>query len=164
MLMNFFDLEYKLNNGFDLYKEIIVINHIKEFILKCGICSIQLYDKIIKNAMSIKGNYSFENYLLYFDPIYKASEEYQSYKYKYLLYLSKNKYSDIMTQLEFDMFLNLVKGKSIYDKETYSDLIKRFKIIYKKQYPKENEKEYYFDHVYTILEFIIDLNYENLAD
>ena len=164
MLMNFFDLEYKLNNGLDLYKETIVINHIKEFILKCGICSSQLYEKIIKNAMNIKGDYSFENYLIYFNPIYKASEEYQSYKYKYLLHLCKNKYSDIMTQLEFDMFLNLVKGKTIYDKETYSDLIKRFKIIYKKQYPKENEKEYYFEHVYTILEFIIDLNYENLAD
>ena len=164
MLMNYFDLEYKLNNGLDLYRETIVINHIKGFILKCGICSYQLYDKIIKNALSIKGDYSFENFLLYFSPIFKANEEYQSYKYKYLLHLIKNNYRDIMTQLEFDMFLNLVKGKSIYDRETYSDLIKRFKIIYKKQYPKENEKEYIFNHVYTILEFIIDLNYENLAD
>ena len=164
MLMNYFDLENKLNNGLDLYKETIVINHIKEVILKCGICSTQLYEKIIKNAMSLKENYSFENYLKYFNPIYKASEEFQSYKYKYLLFLSKNKYKKIMTQLEFDMFLNLVKGKKIYDKETYSDLIKRFKIIYKKQYPKENQKQYYYGHVYAILEFIIDLNYENLAD
>ena len=164
MLMNYFDLEYKLNNGLDLYKETIVINHIKKIILECGICTSQLYEKVIKNAMSIKGDYSFENYLMYFSPIFKASEEFQSYKYKYLLYLCKNKYSYIMTQLEFDMFLNLVKGKKIYDKETYSDLIKRFNIIYKKQYPKGNEKEYYFQHVYTILEFIIDLNYENWAD
>ena len=164
MLMNYFDLEYKINNGLDLYKETIIVNYVKKIILESGICSYQLYEKIIKNVLIQKDNYSFENYLTYFTPVFKASEEFQSFKYKYLLYLSKNKYSEIMTQLEFDMFLNLVKGKKIYDKETYSDLIKRFKVIYKKQYPKENQKYYYYSHVNAIIEFIIDLNYENLSD
>jgi hypothetical protein len=164
MLMNYFDLEYKINNGLDLYKETIIVNYVKKIILESGICSNQIYEKIIKNVLIQKDNYSFETYLTYFSPVFKASEEYQSFKYKYLLYLSKNKYSEIMTQLEFDMFLNLVKGKIIYDKETYSDLIKRFKVIYKKQYPSENQKYYYYSHVNAIIEFIIDLNYENLSD
>lgn len=163
MLMNYFDLENKLNNELNLYKEAIVVNHIKSIILQSGICSSQLYEKIIKNARNLKGNYSFENYLKYFNPIFQATEEFQSYKYKYLLYLSRNKYNEIMTQLEFDIFLNLVKGKIIYDKETYSDLLKRFKVIYKKQYPNDN-KIYYYIHVNAVLELIIDLNYENLAD
>ena len=164
MLMNYFDLEDKVNNGLDLHKETIIINHVKKIILESGICSIQIYEKIIKNVVNQKEDYSFEKYLKYFCPIFEESEEYQSYKYKFLLYLCRNKYSDIMTQLEFDMYLNLVKGKKIYDKETYSDLIKRFKVIYKKQYPKENQKQYFFSHVNTIIEFIIDLNYENLSD
>ena len=165
MLMNYFDLENKINNNIDSYKETIIINFIKSILLQSGICTLQIYEKIIKNVLNKKGNYSFENYLKYFNPIFKASEEFQSYKYKYLLYLSRNKYSEIMTQLEFDMFLNLVKGKKIYDKETYSDLLKRFKVIYKKQYPKDNNnKQYYFSHVNAVIEFIIDLNYENLTE
>ena len=164
MLMNYFDLENKLNFvGLDLHKETIVINHIKSIILQSGICSSQLYDKIIKNVRNLKDNYSFENYLKYFNPVFQAAEEFQSYKYKYLLYLSRNKYNEIMTQLEFEIFLNLVKGKIIYDKETYSDLIKRFKVIYKKQYPNDH-KSYYYKHVNAVIELIIDLNYENLAD
>ena len=164
MLMSYFELEYKINNGLDLYKGTIIINHIKKIILECGICSFPLYDKIIKNVINLKDNNNFENYIKYFNPIFKGDKEFQSYKYKYLLYLCKNKCSEIMTQLEFDMFLNLANGKSIYDKETYSDLIKRFKVLYKKQYPKENQKEYNYNHVNTIIEFIIDLNYENLSD
>ena len=139
MLMNYFDLENKLNNALDLDKEAIVINHIKNIILQSGICSSQIYEKIIKNVKNLKDNYNFENYLKYFNPVFKAAEEFQSYKYKYLLYLSRNKYNKIMSQLEFDIFLNLVKGKIIYDKETYSDLIKRFKVIYKKQYPNDHK-------------------------
>ena len=163
MLMNYFDLENKLNNALDLDKEAIVVNHIKNIILQSGICSSQIYEKIIKNVKNLKDNYNFENYLKYFNPVFKAAEEFQSYKYKYLLYLSRNKYNKIMSQLEFDIFLNLVKGKIIYDKETYSDLIKRFKVIYKKQYPNDH-KIYYYMHVNAVIELIIDLNYENLAD
>ena len=163
MLMNYFDLENKLNYVLDLHKETIAINHIKSIILQSGICSSQLYEKIIKNIISLKDNYSFENYLKYFNPVFQAAEEFQSYKYKYLLYLSRNKYNEIMTQLEYDIFLNLVKGKVIYDKETYSDLIKRFKVIYKKQYPNDH-KIFYYKHVNAVIELIIDLNYENLAD
>ena len=70
-----------------------------------------------------------------------------------------------MTQLEFDMYLNLIKGKKIYDKEAYSDLMKRFKVIYKKKYSNENIRQnYIFTHVYTVIEYIIDLNYDNLSD
>jgi hypothetical protein len=164
MLMNYFELESKINIGLDYHKETIIINHVKKVILDSGICSVPIYDKVIKNVISLKEDYSFENFLKYFNPIFKAEKEFQSYKYKYLLYLCKNKYSEIMTQLEFDMFLNLANGKKIYDKETYSDLIKRFKVLYKKQYPKENQKKYYYNHVNAIIEFIIDLNYENLED
>ena len=165
MLMNYFDLEQKINTGLDLYKDIIIINHIKKTILQSGICSFPLYDKIIKNVSNQKEALSFENFLFFFDPIFKADEEFQSYKYKYLLNLSKNEYSELMTQLEFDMYLNLIKGKKIYDKEAYSDLMKRFKVIYKKKYSNENIRQnYIFTHVYTVIEYIIDLNYDNLSD
>ena len=164
MLMNYFDLEYKINTGLDLYKDTIILNYVKNTILESGLCSIQIYEKIIKNVVSQKEEFSFEKYLEFFSPIFKAGEEYQSYKYKYLLYLCRNKYSEMMTPLEFDMFLNIVKCQKIYDKETYSDLIKRFKVIYRKQYPNENHKQFYFNHVNTIIEFLIDLNYENLTD
>ena len=165
MLMNYFDLEEKINTGLDLYKDIIIINHVKKMILQSGICSFPLYDKIIKNVSNQKEALSFENFLFFFDPIFKADEEFQSYKYKYLLNLSKNKYSELMTQLEFDMYLNLIKGKKIFDKEAYSDLMKRFKVIYKKKYSNENIRQYYiFTHVYTVIEYIIDLNYDNLSD
>ena len=165
MLMNYFDLEQKINTGLDLYKDIIIINHIKKTILQSGICSFPLYDKIIKNVSNQKEALSFENFLFFFDPIFKADEEFQSYKYKYLLNLSKNEYSELMTQLEFDMYLNLIKGKKIYDNEAYSDLMKRFKVIYKKKYSNENIRQnYIFTHVYTVIEYIIDLNYDNLSD
>lgn len=164
MLMDFFDLEHKINLLI-LHEDIIIVNHVKKCILESGICALPLYEKIVKNISTIKDKLTFEKYLDFFTPIFKASEEYQSYKYKFLLDLSRNKYSEKMTHLEFDMFLNLVKGKKIYDKETYSDLLKRFKVIYKKQYPKHNQKKYYlYRHVITVLEFIIDLNYKNLDD
>ena len=87
MLMNYFDLENKLNNVLDLDKKAIVINYIKNIILQSGICSSQIYEKIIKNVKNLKDNYNFENYLKYFNPVFKAAEEFQSYKYKYLLYI-----------------------------------------------------------------------------
>ncbi len=164
MLMDFFELEHRINILI-LHEDIIIINHVKKCILQSGICALPLYEKIVKNISTLKDKITFEKYLEFFSPIFKASEEYQSFKYKFLLNLSRNKYSEKMTHLEFDMFLNLVKGKKIYDKETYSDLLKRFKVIYKKQYPKHNQKKYYlYRHVVTVIEFIIDLNYENLND
>ena len=43
--------------------------------------------------------------------------------------------------------------------------MKRFKVIYKKKYSNENIRQYYiFTHVYTVIEYIIDLNYDNLSD
>ena len=165
ILMNYFELEEKINTGLDLYKDTIIITHVKKFLLQSGICTFSLYDKIIKNILNQKEDFCFENYLLFFSPIFKVGDELQSYKFKFLLNLCKNKYSEIMTQLEFDMFLNLIKGKKMCKKEIYSDLMKRFKIIYNKKYPNENQKQYYiFTHVLTILEFIIDLNCDNLSD
>lgn len=161
MLMNYFDLESQIVDESELIQEKIILTYVKKKILSYGICSSKIYDAVVKNVISKNGVVNFENFLDYFNPVFKASEDYQSYKYKYLLGLSRNEFSNKIKKENFGMFLNLVKGQMIYDIETYSDLVKRLKYIFREKYPKENSKELNFCHFYTIVEFLVDLNYGN---
>ena len=90
MLLTFFDLENEFSKFNLVEKEKIVLYFIKKMILSCGICTSKLYELLIRAIASKKGNFTFENYIECFTPIFEASEKYQTLKYKLLLFLVIN--------------------------------------------------------------------------
>ena len=90
MLLNYFNLLLEFKKYNFLGKETIALNYIKKKILSSGICNSKLYEHIIRSIISKKGNFDLENFLECFTPIFEASEKYQTLKYRFLLFLSKD--------------------------------------------------------------------------
>ena len=157
MLMHYFDLESKINSSVIVKKNIILTNYVKNLILQSGICSSNLYEKITKNVLNQKHAISFDNFLEYFEPIFKITDDNILYKYKFILNLCRNGKTQTFSNLEYDMFLNLIKAKSIFNKDIYTKIITLFKSLCKSHYPKEDsKKEFDYIHINLIIEFIIE--------
>ena len=159
MLMTYYDLEGKFEQYMCLKEHEIASNFIKKILLFAGISCKKLYDEITYNVSNKKGKFTFQQYLDCFTPIFEASEKYQCCKYKFLLYLVKNHFNDTISKYNFKMFLNLIKGKSIYESETCDDIIEKLLPIVKKKYPKDNFNELNYLHVSIILEYLVDFEY-----
>ena len=155
--MHYFDLESKINSSVIVKKNIILTNYVKNLILQSGICSSNLYEKITKNVLNQKHVISFDNFLEYFEPIFKITDDNILYKYKFILNLCRNGKTQTFSNLEYDMFLNLIKSKSIFSKDIYTKIITLFKSLCKSHYPKEDsKKEFDYIHINLIIEFIIE--------
>ena len=159
MLMNYYDLQGKFEQYMCLQENEIANNFIKKILLFCGISCTKLYDQITYNVSNKKGKFTFQQYLDCFSPIFDASEKYQCCKYKFLLYLVKDHFNDTISKYNFKMFLNLIKGKSIYESETCDDIIEKLLPIIKKKYPKDNFEHLNYLHVSIILEYLVDFEY-----
>ena len=156
MLLSFFDLEGEFCLYAIINKETIALNFIKKVILSCGICNMKIYENIIKSILSKKGNFNFENFLDCFSPIFDASDKFKGMKYKFLLYLIKNNFSETITFENYKVFCNMIKGKWIYDDETYENLSENMFTKFKEKYPKENMVDLNFFYVTTIVEYFVD--------
>ena len=159
MLLCFFDMEAEFGLYAMMNRETIALNFIKKIILSCGICNSKIYEHITKIILSKKGNFNLENFLDCFSPIFEASDKFRGMKYKFLLYLIKNHFSKTITFENYKVFCNLIKGKWIYDSEICENLSENMLGMFNEKYPKENMNELNFFYVNTIVELIVDKEY-----
>ena len=159
MLLNYFNLLLEFKKYDFLGKETIALNYIKKKILSSGICNSKLYEHIIRAIISKKGNFDLENFLECFTPIFEASEKYQSLKYKFLLFLSKDQKSKTFSMDNYRTFCNLIKGKLIYEEDTYKKLSKNMIENFKEKYPKEYTDNFKYFQIATIVEFLVEKEY-----
>ncbi len=159
MLLSFFDLENEINKYYPLDTEQIALNFIKKIILSFGLCNSKIYDHVIRTILSKKGNFNFENYLDCFAPIFDASDRYQSIKYKFLLYLVKNHFSNTISFQNYQLFCELIKGKWIYEIDICDDLTNKLLKNLKIKYPRDDFINLNPLHVITIVEFLVDMEY-----
>lgn len=159
MLLSYFDLENEINIYYPLETEQIVINFIKKIVLFCGISSLKIYDHIIKNILSKKGSFNLENYLDCFAPIFEASDKYQAFKYKFLLYLIKNHFSNTISLQNYKVFCELIRGKWIYCSDTCDDLNNKLIPTFREKYPKDDFINLNYLHLNTIVEYLVDMEY-----
>ena len=116
------------------YEKKMFINIMKEFILKSGISSKKLYDKIIHNLFPNKNEgYSFENFVKSISTILKLKNDYSALKYKLIMSVFLYGEEEI-TADHIKIFLQIIKGKLIYDAEIWDklnhSLIKKYDRIY----------------------------------
>ena len=113
------------------------LNIMKSFILKVGISSKKIYEKIIQNLINNNGNCdnicNFENFVKSFYSVLKLKEENSVLKYKFIISLFRFGEEDINVK-HINIFLQLIRGKMMYDADIYDEfhnnLIKRYDRIY----------------------------------
>ena len=159
MLLKFLDLCLEFNKYDFLGKEGIALNIIKKIILASGICVNKIYEHIIRAIISRKGNFDFENFLECFLPIFEASEKYQTLKYRFLLFLAKDQKRKTFSMDNYRAFCNLIKGKLIFEEDTYNKLSNNMLENFKQKYPKEYTDNFKYFQIATIVEFLVDKEY-----
>lgn len=116
------------------FEDKMFLNLMKNFILKIGISSKKLYDKIIQNLVIKKESIcKFENFVKCFIPILKLKDENAILKYKFIISLFRLGEEDINVK-HINIFFKLIRGKIMYDADLYDqlscNLIKRYDRIY----------------------------------
>lgn len=115
------------------------LNIMKSFILKIGISSKKLYEKIIQNLINNNSNNkdkicNFENFVKSFSYILKPKEDNNILKYIFIISLFRLGEEEDINVKHINIFLQLIKGKMIYNGEIYDEfqhnLIKRYDRIY----------------------------------
>ena len=159
MLLNYFNLLLEFKKYNFLGKETIALNYIKKKILSSGISNSKIYEHIIRAIVSKKGVFDLENFLECFTPIFEASEKYQTLKYRFLLFLSKDQKLKTYSMDNYRTFCNLIKGKLIYEEDTYKKLSKNMIENFKEKYPKEYTDNFKYFQIATIVEFLVEKEY-----
>ena len=162
MLLSFFDFE-KFSNKYEFCepsKTLVIF--MKKLLLFSGISNNKIYESLINKAKNKKDKITFENYLNFFLPIFELSEKFQSYKYRFLLYLVKKSGDNTISRNNFRLFCSLVKGKLIYESDTCYDIIGKMLPIIKFKYPNDDLDNLNYQHVSIILEFLINNEYGDL--
>ena len=104
MLCLYFDFENSANNYYDIVGSTkTMLLFVKKIVLFVGISNTKVYDPIMHYISNKKGNFSFEDFLNCFMPIFDLPEKYQFYKYGFLLFLVKKKDEDIITLSNFSI-------------------------------------------------------------
>lgn len=160
MLLQFFDLDLEFKKYNFLEKEVIALNFIKKLILASGVCINKIYEHIIRAIIGKKGNFNLENFLECFSPIFEASEKFQTFKYRFLLFLAKGPKSQNISMDNYKVFCNLIKGKIVYEEDTCKKLSKNMLDIFKKKYPyKQYADNFKYFQISTIVDYIVDKEY-----
>ncbi len=159
MLLSFFDFE-KLSNTFEYIDESkILTTFTQKLLLFCGISYNKIYESLINKVQNIKEHVTFEKYLNIFFPILELSDKFQCYKYNFLLFLVKKSGENTISMNNYRLFCNLVKGKLIYESDTYDDIIGRMLPFIKGKYPKDDLDNLNYQHVSIILEYLVNYEY-----
>ena len=137
-------------------EEKMFLNLIKIFILKIGISYKKLYDKIIQKLLNNKEKiYDFENFIKCFSIILKLKEKNSILKYKFIISLFRFGEEDINIK-HINIFLQLIKGKMIYDADLYDEFRHNLLNRYDKIYPKEIGTNFKFNNILICLESFFD--------
>ena len=133
------------------------INLLKIFILKIGISSKKIYEKI--NSILINNNkesiYSFENFANIFLTILKQKDEYSVLKYIFILSLFRFKEEDINVK-HINIFLQLIKGKLVYNSDIYDELSHNLIQRYDRLYSDEIGTTFKFSNILLCIETFFD--------
>jgi hypothetical protein len=141
---------------FFLCENLMFINLMKMFILKIGVSSKKLYDKFIQNLLVNKKNIcSFEDFVKNFLIILKLKDENSILKYKFIISLFRFGEEDINVK-HINIFLQLIRGKLIFDNELYDELSHNFISRYDRIYSNEVGANFKFEKIMIILESFFD--------
>ena len=140
------------------------INLMKSFILKIGISSKKLYEKIFQsltNCNSEKENAienicSFERFLKVFAQILKLKDENTILKYKFILSLFRIGEEEINVK-HINIFMQLIKGEAVYDFDIWDDLNRYLVQKYDRIYPNDPDN-FRYDKMLICLESFFDKN------
>ena len=135
------------------------LNCIKAFILKIGISSKKLYEKIFQSLSITDKNkeniISFDSFLKGFSQILKLKEENIVLKYKFILSLFRLGEEDINVK-HINIFMQLLKGEVIFDSDLWDDLNKSLVQRYDRIYPNDPNNNFRFDKMLIVLETFFD--------
>ena len=135
------------------------LNCIKAFILKIGISSKKLYEKIFQSLSITDKNkeniISFDSFLKGFSQILKLKEENIVLKYKFILSLFRLGEEDINVK-HINIFMQLLKGEVIFDSDLWDDLNKSLVQRYDRIYPNDPDNNFRFDKMLIVLETFFD--------
>ena len=138
------------------------INSMKAFILKIGISSKKIYEKIIQSLLNTsekeknKDNIcSFEKFLKGFSQILKLKEENNILKYRFLLSIFRLGEEDINVK-HINIFMQLLKGETVYEMDLWDDLNKSLVQRYDRIYPNDTSNNFRYDKILICLETFFD--------
>jgi hypothetical protein len=132
------------------------INLMKVFILKSGISSKKLYDKICQSLFINRNEEcSFENFVKSFSTILKLKDDYSVLKYKLIMSVFLYGEEEI-TVNHINIFLQLIKGKLIYDEEIWDKLSRSLIKKYDRIYSYELGTNFKFEKILLCLESFFD--------
>ncbi len=163
MLIIYANTISKSNKWFYCEKKMF-INLIKSFLLKIGISSKKLFEKISQKIINYsnkekKNICSFENFLKCFNLILKLDDENEVLKYKFLIALSRVGDEDINVK-HVNIFIQLLKGEAVYDSELWDNLKKNIVQKYDKIYSNEPGNNFRFDKMMICIETFFDKNFK----
>ena len=125
----------------------------KSFLLKIGLINKKYYEEIVNSLSFIKIlNSNFEIFIKAFSKILKYKDENQIHKYKLLLYLLKPGDEEEINIKHINCFMQLIKGKYVYDEEICEDIIHNLISKYNKIYCEEASINFNFRKILIILE------------
>jgi hypothetical protein len=132
------------------------INLMKVFILKSGISSKKLYDKICQSLFINRNEEcSFENFVKSFSTILKLKDDYSVLKYKLIMSVFLYGEEEI-TVNHINIFLQLIKGKLIYDEEIWDKLSRSLIKKYDRIYSYDLGTNFKFEKILLCLESFFD--------
>lgn len=163
MLIIYANTISKSNKWFYCEKKMF-INLIKSFLLKIGISSKKLFEKISQKIINYsnkekKNICSFENFLKCFNLILELDDENEVLKYKFLIALSRVGDEDINVK-HVNNFIQLLKGEAVYDSELWDNLKKNLVQKYDKIYSNEPGNNFRFDKMMICIETFFDKNFK----
>ena len=134
------------------------ISLLKIYILKIGISSKKIYDKINSNLINNKERiYSFETFVKIFLNILKQKDEYSILKYIFILSLFRFREEDINVK-HINIFLQLIKGKLVFNNDLYDELSHNLIQRYDRLYSNEIGTTFKYRNILICLETFFDKN------
>ena len=143
-------------------EEKMFINLMKSFILKIGISSKKLYEKIFQSLINnnsekekeIEDICSFDKFLKGFGQLLKLKDENNVLKYKFILSLFRLGEEDINVK-HVNIFMQLIKGEAVYEFDLWDDLNRYLVQRYDRIYPNDPDN-FRFDKMLICLESFFD--------
>jgi hypothetical protein len=106
--------------------------------LSVGICDKKFYEQCIREIIYKKNNLKFFEFILCFHKLNYLKFDQNFLKYKFLLLITRRNDSDYLEQCDIDRFFELMKGKKVFDQESFNKITGKLLDRYKDQYPNEN--------------------------
>lgn len=160
LLVIYFNI-FNISNKCFYCKKTMFCNLFKKFLLKIGISSKKIYDKINSDLMNNKEEIcSFESFVKFLFIILKLKDEYSVLKHKFIISLFRYGEEDINIK-HINIFMQLIKGKLVYNNNIYEELNRNLLQTYDSMYSTEIGTTFKFSNILTCLEILFDKKNNN---